>query len=136
MAGAVISRTDLGCNLSCEEITFDWLREWFKVPDNDRMFCVLFGAALLCKRRNVSKEDFYQWAVVYGEPFTCPNRRKDLRDYLLHLTVARDEELHVMSPNISGHYADVRLPSDPGVGWWEDRMSSVGCGPFGCSKEV
>lgn len=124
--GAVISRTDLGCNLTCEEITFDWLWEWFDVPDNEWMFDVMLGAAILCKERDVSKEDFYQWAVAHGDLFTVPNREKDLRRWLRHLAGDPDHRIHKMSPNISGHYTGVRMPVDTGLDWWQQRLERIG----------
>lgn len=111
--GAVVDRTDLGCNLTCEEITYEWLESWFEgLPENRDKLMKLRAVADAARDRNVSKEDFYQWARRYGKSFRRPDSMRDLNGYWLRLEFKPDEELHKMSDGISGHYAHVRFPVD------------------------
>lgn len=123
----VLERVDLGCNLGCEEITFGWLEEWFDgVPESLEKFTFMYTVALLAKRRDVSKEDFFQWALHNGRPFRVPNALSDLRRYAVHLECAKDEVLSTMSENIDDHYGHVRLPVYPDDGYdWERPFQNI-----------
>lgn len=110
----VLSRSDLGMNLGSEEITFEWLSEWFgDIPESFEKFSFMYEVALLAKRRDVSKEDYFQWALHNGRPYRVPNTMSDLRRYMVHLECAKDEVLSTMSENIIDHYVHVKLPHHP-----------------------